>query len=195
MRTCPECDEPIGREAEDCPHCGASFSPGESETPGITDKETDSTKYFMAAGIILLGLWALAWFVIPWHFSGRQDEAEVIVRDALASVQTGLAAYDSANGTYPASISSLGDTAIVAAKKAHSARYSLRYVPGLAGADGRIHNLLAHFPLEDGRLCELLHRPIHYLSFHHSESRRNRRRSAYQTADLARPLQNFTFNC
>jgi hypothetical protein len=140
MRTCPECDEPIGREAEDCPHCGASFSPGESETPGITDKETDSTKYFMAAGIILLGLWALAWFVIPWHFSGRQDEAEVIVRDALASVQTGLAAYDSANGTYPASISSLGDTAIVAANKAHSARYSLRYVPGLAGADGRIHN-------------------------------------------------------
>ena len=122
MRTCPECNEPIGLEAEDCPHCGASFSPSESETPGITDKETDSTKYFMAAGIILLGLWALAWFVIPWHFSGRQDEAEVIVRDALASVQTGLSAYESASGTYPSSLSSLGDTAIVAVKKAHSAR-------------------------------------------------------------------------
>ncbi len=140
MRTCPECDEPIGREAEECPHCGASFSPSGSETPGITDKETDSIKYFMAAGIFLLGLWALAWFVIPWHFSGRQDEAEVIVRDALASVQSGLSAYESANGTYPISMSSLGDTAIVAAKKAHSASYKLHYTPGPAGPDGRIHS-------------------------------------------------------
>lgn len=139
MRTCPECDEPIGREADECPHCGANFSPSDSETPGITDKDADRTKYFLAAGIILLALWALAWFMIPWHFSGRPDEAEMMVRDALASVQTGLAAYDSANGTYPASLSSLGDTALVAVKKAHSARYSLRYIPGLAGADGRIH--------------------------------------------------------
>lgn len=140
MRTCPECGEPIGRESEDCPHCGANFSPTESETPGITDAETDSTKYFMAAGIILLGLWALAWFVIPWHFSGRQDEAQVIVRDALASVQTGLGAYESANDTYPASLSSLGDTAIVAVKKARSAHYKLHYTPGTAGPDGRIHS-------------------------------------------------------
>lgn len=130
MRTCPHCGEPIGLEADSCPHCRADLVPHPAGSAEELQREGNPSRLFIAGGIALLGLWAVAWFVIPWHFSGRMEEAEMIARDSVSQVQGALETYKSQHGTYPASLDGLPEPVWVALKKARSAHYEIRYSPG-----------------------------------------------------------------
>lgn len=136
MRTCPKCGEPIGAGAEECPHCRADLTPHPAGAGENLEKSINPSRLFIAGGILLLGLWAMAWFIVPWHFSGRQLEAQELARDSLAQVQTAIDAYKTANGVYPASLGDLPEPAWLAIKKAKSAHYEIRYVRGGGESSG-----------------------------------------------------------
>jgi type II secretory pathway pseudopilin PulG len=130
MRNCAHCNEPIGREADFCPHCRTGLSPHPARPPEPLDQEGKASRRFIAGGIALLGLWAIAWFIIPWHFSGRKEEAEQMARDSLSQIQISLESYRSARGSYPPSLGSLREPVWTALKKAKSAHYAIQYTSG-----------------------------------------------------------------
>lgn len=138
MRTCPHCGEPIGVEADFCPHCRTDLAPHPAGSDEELQREGNPSRFFIAGGLALLGLWAIAWFVIPWHFSGRMEEAEMVARDSVSQVQGALDAHKSASGSYPPSLNGLPEPVWVAIKKARSAHYEIHYTPGPADASQRI---------------------------------------------------------
>lgn len=138
MRTCPHCGEPIGLETDFCPHCRTDLSPHPAGSTEELQREGNPSRFFIAGGIALLGLWAIAWFVVPWHFSGRMEEAEAMARDSVSQVQVALETYKTEHDTYPPSLNGLPESVWVALKKARSAHYEIRYTPGPPDASQRI---------------------------------------------------------
>jgi hypothetical protein len=70
--------------------------------------------------------------------SGSKSESEARARDAIATIQTALAAYESAEAAFPSSLEALGDTARIAAQKAQLGHYTLQYTPGKPDAEARV---------------------------------------------------------
>jgi len=138
MFTCPECGQVIDRASEVCPGCGADLT----LPAGAAFSENRKKSAFLTATVlwsaILTILWAIAWFALPWHLAGSKPSAELRAREALATLQEGLAAYEVSKGSYPRSLETLGDRARQAAQSAQSVHYTLAYTFGNPGVDGRI---------------------------------------------------------
>ena len=105
-------------------------------------------------------MWAIAWFAFPWRLAGTKRTAEANARDALAAVREALMNYQASEGSFPASLESLGDSVRAAAQKAQSARYTLEYLPGKPDSEGRM------------KIFTLLARPgnFGYLNFYTDET-------------------------
>jgi hypothetical protein len=140
MYTCRECEQTINQATEVCPYCGADLTAppaGESVAPA---KKSSPTRIILILGIVVAFLWAVAWFAVPWRITGSKLESEARARDALAAIQSVLAAYHASEGRFPASLDALGDRVRAAAQMAQSANYTLDYAPGKPDASGRIRS-------------------------------------------------------
>jgi hypothetical protein len=135
---CHECEQIINQASEVCPYCGADLTTPIGDATGAPAKKPKLLKVVFLWAIVLGCLWAIAWFALPWRMAGSKPGAELRARDALASIQQYLAAYQSSEGGYPASLEPLGDPARQAAQSAQSARYTLQYTAGNPGASGHI---------------------------------------------------------
>lgn len=137
MFACPECDQSINQSSEECPYCGADLtSPIFAWDAKPARKST--TRILLSWGILLAILWAIAWFSFPWRLAGTKPTAEANARGALAAVREALMNYQASEGSFPASLESLGDSVRAAAQKAQSARYTLEYLPGKPDPEGRV---------------------------------------------------------
>lgn len=138
MYACHECEQVINQASEVCPYCGADLTAPIGGAAAAPAKKPKLVKIVFLWGVVLASLWAIAWFALPWRMAGSKPGAELRARDALASIQQELAAYQSSEGGYPASLEPLGDRARQAAQSAQSARYTLQYFAGSPGASGHI---------------------------------------------------------
>ncbi len=143
MYSCPECEQPINQASEVCPYCGAdqkALAETELLLAGKTPKPTKPNykRIVLVCGILLATLWAIAWFAVPWKLSGSKPEAEARAREALATIQQAINAYQKTEGSVPSSLESLGDTVRKAAQSAQLAHYTLQYTPGKPDPSGRI---------------------------------------------------------
>lgn len=141
MYSCPECERSINQASDVCPYCGAdqkALADAESLLAGKPVKEKSAKRIILICAILLAILWATAWFAVPWKISGSKVEAESRARDAMSSIQQAIGAYQESEGSYPASLESLGETVRKAAQDAQSSRYSLQYTPGRSGVEGGV---------------------------------------------------------
>jgi len=145
MFTCPECEREINQASELCPYCGADLTASVDGASGEAAKKPKLTKAVFLWAMVLAMLWGIAWFAVPWRMAGSRPAAESRARDAIASVQETLAAYQSSENTFPATLEAIGDSARNAAQLAQSVQYALQYTPGEPEADGRVksYTLLA----------------------------------------------------
>jgi len=144
MYACPECESEINQASEVCPYCNADLT-APRQAAGGPEKKSSLTKR-LALWVIALGmLWGIAWLAVPWRMADSKSAAEVKARDALASLQSALAAYQASERTFPDSLEPLGDRARQAAQAAQSVHYSLQYAPAPPDSDGRVksYTLLA----------------------------------------------------
>ena len=124
-----------------CPYCGAdqkALADAESLLAGKPVKKKSTKRIVLFCAILLAILWATAWFAVPWKMSGSRMEAESRARDAMSSIQQAINAYQASEGSYPASLESLGETVRKEAQAAQSSRYSLQYATGRPDAEGRV---------------------------------------------------------
>jgi hypothetical protein len=138
MYTCPECEQVIDQANELCPCCGADLTPPVSTEFAHPKKKPIVLSAALLWGSVLIILWAIAWFVLPWRLAGSKPAAELRTREALAALQKGLAAYEAAEGSYPRALEALGDRARQAEQSAQSVHYTLQYTAGNPNVDGRI---------------------------------------------------------
>ena len=138
MFTCPECEQTINQATELCPYCGADLTARPAGEPGDAAKKPATKRIVLILGLVLAILWAIAWFALPWKLAGSKPEAEGRARDALASVQQALAAYQSSEGAFPSSLEGLGENVRAAAQRAQSVRYTIQYTPGQPDSSGRV---------------------------------------------------------
>ena len=140
MYACHQCEQVINQASEVCPYCGADLTAPIGDAAGVPAKKPKLLKVALLWAIVLGCFWAIAWFALPWRMAGSKSGAELRARDALASIQQDLAAYQSSEGGYPASLEPLGDRARQAAQSAQSARYTLQYTAGNSGTSGHIES-------------------------------------------------------
>jgi type II secretory pathway pseudopilin PulG len=141
MYSCPECERSINQASDVCPYCGAdqkALADAESLLAGKPVKKKSTKRIVLFCAILLAILWATAWFAVPWKMSGSRMEAESRARDAMSSIQQAINAYQASEGSYPASLESLGETVRKEAQAAQSSRYSLQYATGRPDAEGRV---------------------------------------------------------
>ena len=138
MYTCRECEQTINQATEVCPYCGADLTSPTAEESAAPEKKSSPARIVIILGIVVAFLWAVAWFAVPWRITGSKLESEARARDALAAIQSVLAAYQASEGRFPASLDALGDRVRAAAQMAQSANYTLEYAPGKPDAAGRI---------------------------------------------------------
>lgn len=137
MFSCRECDQSINQSSEECPYCGADLTSPIFAGDAKTARKS-TTRIVLTWGILLAFLWAIAWFAFPWRLAGTKPTAEANARGALAAVRDALITYQTSEGSFPASLESLGDSVRAAAQKAQSAHYTLEYTPGKANSEGRV---------------------------------------------------------
>jgi hypothetical protein len=140
MYTCRECEQSINQATEVCPYCGADLTGAPADESSAPAKKSSPARLILILGIVVAFLWAVAWFAVPWRITGSKLESEARARDALAAIQTVLAAYQGSEGRFPASLDALGDRVRAAAQLAESANYTLDYVAGKPDAAGRINS-------------------------------------------------------
>ena len=141
MYTCRECDAAINSGSEVCPYCGADLTATAADVfgePAPVAKKPTAKRILIACGILLLTLALVGWFAVPWRLSGSKKDSEMRARDAMATIQSSLTSYESAERAFPSSLEALGETARTAAQTAQLGHYTLQYTPGRTGAEGRI---------------------------------------------------------
>lgn len=145
MYECPECESEINQASELCPYCGADLTAPGSDAFSPPPRKSGVAKRLILWAVVLGMLWAVAWFAVPWRMSGSKSAAESGARDAIASLQSTLAAYYSSERTFPPTLEPLGDTARRAAQAAQSVHYDLQYTAGPLDSEGRVktYTLLA----------------------------------------------------
>jgi hypothetical protein len=142
MYACPECESEINQGSELCPYCGTDLTAprGASGPGGELAKKSSIAKRVLLWAIVLAMFWAIAWFAVPWRMSGSKSVAESGAREAMALLESTLAAYQSSERTFPQTLDPLGDGARRAAQTAQSVHYSLQYTAGSPDSDGRVKN-------------------------------------------------------
>lgn len=138
MFTCPECEQTINQATEVCPYCGADLTARPAGESGEPAKKPSTSRIVLILAVVLTILWVIAWFALPWKLAGSKPEAEARARDALASVQSALAAYQASEGAFPSSLEGLGEGVRAAAQKAQSVHYTIQYTPGQPDLSGRV---------------------------------------------------------
>ena len=144
MVTCRECEYEINQATEICPHCGADLTslPEEFTTPAKKPTLRNILlRWGVLLGILLAAMWSFLWFVVTPRTGNVTAEAESHAVEAIKDVNAQLHSYAEARGgIYPANLEQLGPEVRPAAQLAQSDGYRLEYTPGLAEADGAIHN-------------------------------------------------------
>jgi hypothetical protein len=138
MYACRKCEQIVNQDVEACPHCGADSRVLASSEFAKRANKSSGTRITLVLGIVLTILWAVAWFALPWRISGSKPDAEIHTRDALATIQETLTAYQGSEGSFPTSLDALGDRARAATHRAQTAHYTLQYTPGERTADGLV---------------------------------------------------------
>jgi hypothetical protein len=139
MYVCPQCEQVINQATEICPYCRADLTalPEEVEEP---KKKSNIGKAILLWGLALGFLWLMVWIALPLRMMSPAVQSENRALEAMTSVRAALASYASAEGGFPASLETLGNSARAAAQYALSGGYQLQYFPGQIGADGRVHS-------------------------------------------------------
>ncbi len=138
MKSCPKCQQTLDQATEVCPHCGVGLTaPASNESVG-TSRKSNAPRATLILAIVVTVLWAVAWFALPWRFSGVKPDSQAHARDSLAAIQEVLTNYQRSEGGFPPSLDALGDRVRAAEQKAQSAHYTLQYTPGEPSPDGHI---------------------------------------------------------
>jgi hypothetical protein len=140
MDSCRACQQTLDQATEACPHCGAHLTASASSESVGTSRKPNAPRTTLILAIVLTVLWAVAWFALPWRFSGAKPDSQAHARDALAAIQEVLTNYHRSEGSFPPSLDALGDRVRAAEQKAESAHYTLQYTPGKPSPDGLIKN-------------------------------------------------------
>jgi hypothetical protein len=138
MYTCRECEQNINQATEVCPYCGADLTASPATESGTPAKKSSPVRTIIILGFVVLFLWAIAWFAVPWRITGSKAESEAQARAALAGIQEVLSTYQSSEGTFPSSLDALGDRVRADVQIAQSANYTLQYTPGQPDLHGSI---------------------------------------------------------
>jgi uncharacterized protein HemX len=136
MYACPECESEINQASEICPYCGTDLTAprGAAAEP---PKKSGIGKRLMLWAIVLAMLLAIMWFAVPWRMSGSKSAAESQAREAIASLQAALSAYQASERSFPQTLEPLGDRARQAAQAAQAVHYDLQYIAGSSDSDGQ----------------------------------------------------------
>jgi hypothetical protein len=138
MYACRKCEQIVNQDVEVCPYCSTDSPVLASGESAKRANKPSGTRITLILGIVLTILWAVAWFALPWQISGSKPDAEIHARDALATIQEVLTAYQVSEGSFPTSLNALGDRVRAAAHRAQTAHYTLQYMPGEPTADGLV---------------------------------------------------------
>ncbi|HEV2388724.1 MAG TPA: hypothetical protein VGS20_15885 [Candidatus Acidoferrales bacterium] len=149
MHTCPSCDRPINPASDVCPYCGERAAP---VAPAKRRQLQRRGLLVTLAGsaLVIGGVWALVWFVLPRPSSPPRAQAEAFAVSSLQQVAGAVAAYAKLGGSYPNSIEQVSGDTRAAFEGAFEQGYHLVYRAGTAGSDGNIHTYI------------LLARPTYY---------------------------------
>ncbi len=140
MYVCRECEQPINQASELCPYCGADLTVSPPEVQVSPPKKRSLVKVFLYWGVVLTCLWAIVWYALPLRLSNPAAQAESRALEALADLRAALHNYTAAEGSYPATLETLGEPAREAAQWAQSGGYELQYVPAPRDTEGRVKN-------------------------------------------------------
>jgi hypothetical protein len=145
MYACPQCESEINQASEICPYCGSDLTGPRTDATGTPARKSTLAKRAVLWAFVLVMLWIVAWFAVPWRISGSKSAAEQRARDAITSLQSALGRYQSTERTFPQTLEPLGDAARRAAQSAQVVHYNLQYTPGPLDPEGRIttYTLLA----------------------------------------------------
>ena len=138
MFTCPECEQTINQATEVCPYCRTDLTARPAGESREDEKKPSTKRIVLILGVVLAIVWAIAWFALPWKLAGSRPEAESGAREALASVQAVLTAYQASEGTFPSSLEGLSEGVRTAAQKAQAVHYTIQYTPGQPDSSGRV---------------------------------------------------------
>jgi hypothetical protein len=138
MFTCPECDRPINQASEVCPYCGAELAAGREAAARPAKKKQALVKVLAASVLLVAGLWAIIFYVLPRPPANSPAQAEASAVQSLRAISGALGAYARNAGGYPASLEQLGDEALLPLEQAQANGYRLVYSPGPYGNDGNI---------------------------------------------------------
>ncbi len=137
MYVCPSCERPINQATEICPYCSTDLISLREALETEPPKKPNPAAILARWGVLLAGVWAFLWFVMPERATDQRLQAEQVVVDAVQQVQSALASYLAAQGTFPDSLEALGERVRIAAQQAQGQGYRLVYMPGHAAPDGR----------------------------------------------------------
>ncbi len=138
MKSCPKCQQTLDQSSEVCPRCGAHLTALAGTEAAGTARKSNAPRTTLILAIVLTVLWAVAWFALPWRYSGAKPDSQAHAIAALAAVQEVLTDYQRSEGSFPPSLEALGDRVRAAEQKAQSAHYTMQYTPGKPSPDGLI---------------------------------------------------------
>jgi hypothetical protein len=138
MYTCPSCDRPINSASEVCPYCGKDIAPS---PPGkrSRDRRQGLLMTLFGSAVLVCGVWALVWFVLPRPPVAPHRQAEAYAVSSMRQIATAVFAFAKREGGYPASIEQVSDQTSSAFETALQQGYHIVYRAGAAGNDGDIH--------------------------------------------------------
>jgi RNA polymerase subunit RPABC4/transcription elongation factor Spt4 len=137
MYTCRECERTINQATEVCPYCGVDLTAPSLEEAAALPKKRNLAKRIGVWAILIAGLWAIVWFVLPPRAETARPAAEKTALAALSDLRAALASYSNATGGFPSSLETLGSTARTTSQWAQSAGYEIQYAAAAADSDGR----------------------------------------------------------
>jgi hypothetical protein len=138
MFTCPECDRPINQASEVCPYCDAELLAARGAAAGPARNKQALGKVLAASLVLVAGLWAVLWYVLPRRPGNSPAQAETSAVESLRALGAALGSYARNEGGYPASLEQLGEAALRPAQQAQANGYRLVYSPGPFEPDGNI---------------------------------------------------------
>jgi len=138
LHTCPECEQSINQATEVCPYCHADLTARPASESSEPAKKPAASRIVLLLAMVVAILGSIAWFAVPWRLAGSRPESESHAREALASVQEALTAYQASEGVFPSSLEAMGDPVRAAAQKAQAAHYTILYTPGQPDSSGRV---------------------------------------------------------
>lgn len=143
MYTCRECERPINQATELCPYCGADLTASPQPAEEAAAKKPNLLIVLLRWGVLLAGVWAFLWFILPERSGNVAAQAETRAMEMLREAGAALQAYaDACGGSFPSSLDALpresSENVRQAAQRAQREGYTLSYTPGPGEADGRV---------------------------------------------------------